>query len=137
MDSQEQFTIDQFYKCISQGKLVGGKCTKCAEIHLPPRPLCNKCFSGEFERVEIPARGQLLTYTVIHVAPPQFQHLAPYAVGILQLEGGLRIPGMIKEVDHKDIRIGMELAVQFDKAAPESEWPKWTKYYFKPTVPSV
>jgi len=132
MNSQEQFTIDQFYTCISQGKLVGGKCTKCAAVYLPPRPLCSRCFSGEFEWVEIPRRGQLLTYTIIHVAPPQFQHLTPYAVGILQLEGGPKIPGMIKEVDHKDIRIGMQLAVEFDLATPMSEWPKWPRYYFRP-----
>jgi len=135
MNEQAPFTIEQFYKYINQGKLMGGKCKKCGAIHLPPRPLCDKCFSKEFEWVEISRKGKLLTYTIIHVAPPQFEQMAPYAVGIIQLENGLRIPGMIRDIEHEEIEIGMELTVNFDTSAVPSQWPQWPRYYFKPTNP--
>ena len=135
MSEQAPFTIEQFYKYINQGKLLGGKCKKCGAIHLPPRPLCDKCFSKEFEWVEISRKGKLLTYTIIHVAPPQFEQMAPYAVGIIQLENGLRIPGMIRDIEHEEIEIGMELTVNFDTSAVPSQWPQWPRYYFKPTHP--
>lgn len=135
MSEQAPFTIEQFYKYINQGKLLGGKCKKCGAIHLPPRPLCDKCFSKEFEWVEISRKGKLLTYTIIHVAPPQFEQMAPYAVGIIQLENGLRIPGMIRDIEHEEIEIGMELTVNFDTSAVPSQWPQWPRYYFKPTRP--
>lgn len=135
MSEQAPFTIEQFYKYINQGKLLGGKCKKCGAIHLPPRPLCDKCFSKEFEWVEISRKGKLLTYTIIHVAPPQFEQMAPYAVGIIQLENGIRIPGMIRDIEHEEIEIGMELTVNFDTSAVPSQWPQWPRYYFKPTHP--
>lgn len=132
MSEQAPFTIEQFYKYINQGKLLGGKCKKCGALHLPPRPLCNKCFSQEFEWVEFSRKGKLLTYTIIHVAPPQFEQMTPYAVGIIQLEKGLKIPGMIRGLEDAEIEIGMELTVDFDTAAVSSQWPQWPRYYFKP-----
>jgi len=132
MSEQASFTIEQFYKHISQGRLMGGKCRKCGKIHLPPRPLCDKCFSKEFEWAQIQPKGKLVTYTIIHVAPPQFQQMALYAVGIIQLENNLKIPGMIKEVSLEQIKIGMELTIAFENSTTAQQWPRWPRYYFKP-----
>lgn len=132
MSEQPPFTIEQFYKYINQGKLMGGKCKRCGKIHLPPRPLCDQCLSKEFEWTGIPQKGKLLTYTIIHVAPPQFREMVPYAVGIVQLENGLKIPGMIINVEHEKIKIGMELTMQFDTSTVQSQWPQWPRYHFKP-----
>jgi uncharacterized OB-fold protein len=109
----EPFTMEQFYKFISQGKLMAAKCSKCGKILLPPRPLCNVCFSQDFTWVEVKGQGKLLTYTIIHVAAPQFQALAPYAVGIVQLENGLKLPGMISGVPQDQLKIGMNLTLDF------------------------
>lgn len=127
-----QFTIEQFYKCLSQGKLMSGKCKKCGKIHLPPRPVCGYCFSKDFEWVELPKTGKLLTYTIIHVAPQQFQANAPYAVGIVQFEKDLKIPGMIKDVNLEQIKVGMLLTIEFEESSKQQQWPAWPKYYFKP-----
>jgi len=127
------FTIEQFYKHILQGKLLGGKCRKCGKVHLPPRPLCDNCFSKEFEWVALPNKGKLLTYTIIHVAPAQFQGMVPYAIGIVQLDKGVRMPGMIRGVALEQIRVGMELALDFGEyAAIQRQWPQWPRYYFTP-----
>jgi len=133
MSEQTQFTIEQLYKFMSQGKLMGGKCKKCGKVHFPPRPLCEDCLSKEFEWTEISPKGKLLTYTVIHVAPAQFQSIAPYAVGIVQLEKGVKIPGMIKNVAPEQLKIGMELTMGFEACAATQQWPQWPRYYFKPT----
>jgi uncharacterized OB-fold protein len=132
MGEQAPFTIEQFYKHINQGRLLGGKCRKCGKIHLPPRPLCDNCFSKDFEWTEIPTKAKLLTYTVIHIAPTQFQSMAPYAMGIVQLADELRIPGMIRGVPLEQIRIGMDLVIDFGTCAATQPWPQWPRYYFKP-----
>ena len=132
MSTQAPFTIEQFYKYLTQGKLMAGKCTRCGKIHLPPRPLCDNCFSQEFEWMEVSGKGKLLTYTVIHIAPPQFQAMAPYAVGIVQLENGLKIPGMISGVAHEQLKIGMELTIDFGICSTTQQWPQWQRYCFKP-----
>lgn len=132
MTEQAPFTIEQFYKHIGQGKLLGGRCTKCGKLHLPPRPLCDDCYSKDFEWTKIPARGKLVTYTVIHIAPTQFQSMAPYAMGIVELSDGLKIPGMIRGVALEQIKIGMELTMDFGTCAATQPWPQWPRYYFKP-----
>ncbi len=132
MSAQSSFTIEQFYKAISQKKLIGGKCRKCGKIHMPPRPLCDSCLSKEFDWVELPKTGKLLTYTVIHVAPTQFQTMAPYAVGIVQLENGVKIPGMIKETPLDKIKVGMPLTLEFEECQQTQQWPQWPRYHFKP-----
>lgn len=122
--------IENFYRFCSQRKLMGVKCEKCGEIICPPRGICRKCFSTTFEWVEFEGKGKLLTYTIIHFPPIQFQALAPYAVGILKLEEGPQLPGMIKHVKLEELRIGMDLQVDFETALPK-EWPRWARYFFK------
>ncbi|MCD6243180.1 Zn-ribbon domain-containing OB-fold protein [Candidatus Bathyarchaeota archaeon] len=130
------FTIEQFYRFMNEGKLMGAKCIKCGKIMLPPRPICIQCYSENLEWIKLENKGKLLTYTIIHVAPPQFQHLVPYAVGIIELEKGLKLPGMIKGIDFDKIKIGMELKIEVEPVTKEEaegqEWPTWPKYYFKP-----
>jgi uncharacterized OB-fold protein len=132
MSEQEAFTVEQFYKHIGLGKLLGGKCRKCGKLHLPPRPLCDNCYSSDFEWTEVSGRGKLLTYTVIHVVPAQFQSMAPYAMGIIELEAGVRMLGMIREVKPEEIRIGMSLELDFGTCQAGQSWPQWPRYFFKP-----
>jgi uncharacterized OB-fold protein len=132
MSKPEPFTIEQFYKFLTQGKLMAGKCTQCGKIHLPPRPLCDNCFSQQFTWTEVSGKGKLLTFSVIHIAPPQFQDLTPYAVGIVGLDNGLRIPGMITGATQEQLRIGMDLTIDFGTRDNTQTWPQWPRYCFKP-----
>ena len=124
-------TIQNFYSYCSERKLMGTKCAKCRAIMCPPRAICRKCVSDKFEWVEFKGRGKLLTYTIIHFPPTQFQALAPYAVGIVKLEEGPQLSTMIKNVKVEEIRIGMPLQVDYETAIPK-EWPRWARYFFKP-----
>jgi uncharacterized OB-fold protein len=126
------FTIESFYKFVKEKKIMGAQCNKCGTTILPPRPMCPKCFSQDLKWKEIPKEGKLLTYTVIHVCPQQFQPLAPYAVGVVELADGAHLPGMIKGVAMDQIKIGMKLAVDFEETPATTTWPQWTRYYFKP-----
>jgi uncharacterized protein len=131
MSPQQPFTIEQFYKFMSEDKLMAGKCAKCGKIHLPPRPICDNCYGSQFSWEEIKGKGKLLTYTVIHVAPPQFQALAPYAVGIIELDSGLKLPGMISGVPESDLKVGMKLKLNFKACNVGVSWPQWQRYCFR------
>jgi len=129
------FTIESFYNFVKEGKLMGAKCNKCGKLSVPPKPMCSQCFSKDLKWKELPEEGTLLTYTVIHVSPKKFQSLAPYAVGIVKLEEGVKLPGIIKDVDLDKIQVGMKLAVGFEKEPVSENWPQWPKYYFKSIHP--
>ena len=123
--------VENFYMFCTERKIMGTKCKHCGAIICPPRTLCPKCLKDEFEWIELNGRGKLLTYTIIHFPPTQFQALAPYAVGIVKLEQGPQLSGMIKNVKLEDLKIGMDVQVDFETALPK-EWPRWPRYFFKP-----
>ncbi|MCZ2856633.1 MAG: Zn-ribbon domain-containing OB-fold protein [Candidatus Bathyarchaeota archaeon] len=131
MSETPPFTIESFYKFVTEGKLMAAKCSKCETVLLPPRPVCTKCLSTDFRWVELERKGKLLSYTVIHVSPVQFQSMAPYTVGIVELKAGPHLPGMIRGVEPEKIRVGMDLRVDFDTSI-QTQWPLWPRYFFRP-----
>jgi hypothetical protein len=124
-------TIESFYRFCAERKLMGVTCARCKKFILPPRSSCPHCGNSDMKWKELPTRGTLVTYTVIHVAPAQFQGIAPYAVGIVEFAEGARLPGMIRNVKFENLKIGMELQTEFEANVP-SEWPQWARYFFRP-----
>jgi uncharacterized OB-fold protein len=130
MAETRSFTIETFYRFAGEKRLMAARCNKCGELLLPPRPMCTKCLSTDLKWVELGKRSELLTYTVIHVAPTQFQSMVPYVVGVVKLKDGLKLPGMIRGIEPEKIKVGMELEVDFDATLP-SQWPMWPRYFFR------
>ena len=131
MSENHPFTVSSFYKFVSEKRLMADKCTECGTVLLPPKPMCTKCFSTNLNWIELEGAGKLLSYTVIYIAPEQFQSIIPYTVGIIELKNGLHLPGMIRGVDLKEIKVGMNLEIDFD-ASISSQWPAWPRYFFRP-----
>src|SRR5205814_1901871 len=78
-------TIEEFYKYCSERKLMAVRCIRCRQVMVPPRAICSNCRHSRVEWVELGQRGKLVTYTIVHVSPPQFKHMTPYAVGIVEM----------------------------------------------------
>jgi uncharacterized OB-fold protein len=131
MSENHPFTVSSFYKFVSEKRLMAAKCNECGNVLLPPKPMCTKCLSTNLKWIELEGAGKLLSYTVIYIAPKQFQSIIPYTVGIVELQNGLRLPGMIRGVDPKEIKVGMNLEIDFDTSA-SSQWPAWPRYFFRP-----
>ena len=125
--------VENFYRFCAERRLMGVKCKSCGSVTSPPRPFCPKCFAAVLEWTELKGQGELLTFTVIHFPPSQFQALAPYPVGIVKMHEGPHLPGIIKNVKLEDLKIGMRLQVDFETAIPK-EWPRWPRYFFKSAV---
>jgi len=125
--------VENFYRFCAERKLMGVKCRSCGSVTSPPRPFCPKCLATVLEWTELKGQGELLTFTVIHFPPSQFQALAPYPVGIVKMYEGPHLPGIIKNVKSEDLKIGMRLQVDFESAIPK-EWPRWPRYFFKSAV---
>lgn len=78
--------VDGFAARLREGRLSASRCTGCGARSFPPRADCPRCLSGEFELVDIDGRARLLSYTRVHAAPSGFEHLAPYSLGVAELE---------------------------------------------------
>jgi uncharacterized OB-fold protein len=97
------------------------KCKGCGSVWFPPRLICSGCGKKEFEQVTLSDRGKVQTFTVIRVAPTEFSDEAPYAVGIVELEGGVPIQCQIVDCALEDIKIGMPVKIEFRKVKQEGE----------------
>jgi uncharacterized OB-fold protein len=82
--------VSDFAQHLKDGRLMGSRCTKCGATSFPPRADCEECLSGDFEFVEISGRAELHTFTKIVAAPTGFEDMAPYLVGVVDLEEGGR-----------------------------------------------
>ena len=94
-------------------RLEAGKCKACGQVYFPPRLVCAHCRSRQFETVRLADEGRLLTYTVIRVGPSQFSDQTPYAVGIVELDGGVRITTQIVDCRFEELTAGQRVRVEF------------------------
>jgi uncharacterized OB-fold protein len=104
--------VSEFAQLLKDGYLMATRCKKCGATSFPPRADCAECMSGEFEFLEISGKATLHTYTKIVAAPTGFEDVAPYTVGVADLEETGRILAWIGETIKEDeIEIGMQLQV--------------------------
>ena len=102
-------------------RLEAGKCSSCGHISFPPRVVCPKCKSKEFETVNLSDKGTLKTFTIIRVASDIFALQTPFAVGIVELNDGVRLTTQIADVDHDQLKIGQKVKMVFRKIQDEGK----------------
>jgi uncharacterized OB-fold protein len=114
-----------YWQRAADGQLVLQRCVACGEYQFYPRSLCGAC-AGETEWVDATGRGTLYTYTVIRQSRSEaFAALSPYAVGIVELDEGVRMMSNIVECDVDALQVGMALEVLMLKAADDIGLPFW------------
>jgi uncharacterized OB-fold protein len=109
-------TPSRYWREIPQRyRLEAKKCKNCGYVSFPPRLICPKCKNREFEDTKLAEKGKVLTFTVIRVPPGQFVDQAPYAVGIVELDDGVKLTGQIVDCDFEDLKIGERVKIEFRK----------------------
>ena len=94
-------------------RLEAGKCTGCGRVSYPARKVCPACRAQEMERVNLTTRGKVLTSTVIHVAPDDFQNEAPYAMAVVETPEGARFMTQVVDCDPASVMPGTEVELEF------------------------
>jgi uncharacterized OB-fold protein len=88
------FLVSKFWEGVSNEELKGCSCS-CGKKMLPPRMICPDCGSTELVNTKYNGTGVVKTKTTIHVPLPRFQKMCPYGVGIIDLDEGVSISGML------------------------------------------
>jgi uncharacterized OB-fold protein len=102
-------------------RLEAARCNKCNEVAYPPRLVCSGCGGREFTTEALPFEGKVLTYSVIHVAPPGFEDQTPYALGIVELANGTRLTTQIVDADLDALSVGTPVRLEFRLIREEGE----------------
>lgn len=82
-------------------------CEACGKFTFPPKPVCPHCWSEKMEWKALSTTGVLYSWTRIHFAPSAFVEEAPFAVGIVDLDVGLRLAARLVDVRGREFRPGI------------------------------
>ena len=109
-------TPSRYWREIPQRyRFEGNQCSNCGEKYFPPRLVCRECGSKQLSAFRLAEKGKVLTYTIIRVPPSQFSDQAPYAVGIIELEDGVKLTAQIVDCDFDALKVGMPVKAEFRK----------------------
>ena len=111
--------VPRFWREIPQRyNLIANQCGVCNKTYFPPRescPYCRRKSMGNMIVTKLSGKGNILTYTIIHIAPDQFLGQVPYPIAIIQLDEGPKVTAQIVDCNLDDIKIGMRVQATFRK----------------------
>ncbi|MBP2369783.1 MAG: hypothetical protein JWP64_4702 [Pseudonocardia sp.] len=100
----------------ADGELRIHRCHACSRWFHPPAPACFRCRSRDVAPEAVSGRATLASYTLNH--HPWFGEAfpVPYVVGLVELaeEPDTRLTTQIVDCDPADVRIGMDVEVDFE-----------------------
>jgi len=103
-----------FWDGCREGKFLVRHCKACDEDHFYPRPFCPKCWSDDVEWKQASGRATLYTYSIVHQNDlPPYNESVPYVAAVVDLEEGPRVMTNIEGVPFEDLRVGMQVVVDF------------------------
>ncbi len=97
------------------------KCEKCGKITFPPRLVCRECGGRRFAKHTLAQEGAIETFTIIRVPPAGFGDQAPYAVGIIALDDGVKLTAQIVDCKPEDLAVGKRVRMEFRRLQTDGE----------------
>jgi uncharacterized protein len=130
--------VPRFWREIPQRyNLMANQCGSCNKVYFPPReacPYCRRKSIGKMKDLKLSGKGEILTYTIVHVGPEDFENQVPYPIAIIKLDEGPRITAQIIDCDPNQVKIGMRVESTFRKIQQDGETGAiYYGYKFKPS----
>lgn len=97
---------------------MANKCESCDKVYFPPRescPYCRRKSIGKMKEIKLKGKGEVVTYTIIHVGPDDFEEQTPYPIAIIKLEEGPYVTAQIVDCPLDQVKIGMNVESTFRK----------------------
>ena len=103
-----------WWEGVDRGLLLIQKCVECGALRHPPRPMCHKCHSLEWEGIASSGRGSVHSWVVLH-HPPIPGYDLPLAIAVIDLEEGTRLVANIVDCPFDEIEIGMPVECSIEE----------------------
>jgi uncharacterized OB-fold protein len=108
----------EFYAHLAAGALKLQRCDACATWRHPPRILCGRCGSGEWQWANTSGRGILFSWTITHqMLFPPFADDLPYAVVVVELEEGPRLVTALRGIEHAALRLDLPVELRIARVS--------------------
>jgi uncharacterized OB-fold protein len=80
-----------FWEALAEGRFLVTRCEACARHSFPPKPICPHCWTDAIVWEEQTTEGHIYSWTRVHAGPAIFEADLPYAIGIVDLDCGVRL----------------------------------------------
>lgn len=102
----------EFYAECARGRLAFQRCSDCGTWRHPPRTMCARCGSWNWQWQPSSGQGRIYTWTVTHQPlHPAFADAIPYAVVVVELDEGVRLVSGLRELAVGDLRLDLPVEV--------------------------
>lgn len=101
-----------FWDRLKEGVVMATKCNKCGKIYYPPHADCPDCLTSNLEWIELSKEGEIETFVASFLKPQAFEHFKePYIIAIAMVREGVKIMGLVEDIDYKNVNIGMKVRI--------------------------
>ena len=104
-----------WWQALTEHRLLAQRCTNCQALRLYPRPMCEQCYSLEYDWQALSGQGRVHRWrTSPQAFHPAFKSVLPYLTVTVDLEEGLRLLAPMPHVSDDEVHIGMPVIVDFE-----------------------
>jgi uncharacterized OB-fold protein len=103
-----------YWDAAAEGTLLLQKCADCQKMQYPYRAQCCHCWSTQIEDYPSAGVGHIWSYSVVRRHRTGKNGGGPYAVIVVELEGGIKFMSNLEEADLDAVAIGDAVQVRFD-----------------------
>ena len=117
--------------------LVGSRCSSCDAHYFPQALGCRNpdCDATSVDRVLLGRRGRLHSFTVQKYQPPPLFRMdpwQPYAIGLVEIDEGLKVMAMLTGVDNDALVIDTPLRLVTERLCTDDEGRDVLTYKYTP-----
>jgi len=117
-----------FWEAANDGRLAIQRCQPCGYYNHPPKPLCDRCQSGDLKFEDVSGHGTVWSFTVMHQKSiAGFQDSVPYVTALVELDEQkhLLLVTNLPGVDASDVKVGMHVTISFQRLSDEIALPQF------------
>jgi uncharacterized OB-fold protein/acyl dehydratase len=113
-----------WWDAIDEGKMLIQRCKSCQTLRHPPRPMCGKCQSIEWDSIESNMEGEVFSFTTLHYPKiPGYDY--PLCCAVISLNEGTRIVANVVGIDHEEVTIGMKVKGKIEQVDEKTMLPQF------------
>lgn len=119
-------------------RLLGSRCTTCSTPYFPRATHCHHpdCTSSAITDAEFGGRGTLWSYSIQSYPPPPparyDEPYVPYALGVVDLDDGLRVVGRVDTDDPSSLIVGGDVELVIGALCHEEDGTALLSWMFRP-----
>ena len=123
----------RYLRALKDKKILGSRCSRTGKVFVPPLVNSPESFAPCEEFVELPDRGVVTTFCIVHIPVIGRNVELPYVAASVALDGAdISIYALVQECKPEEVRMGMRVEAVW-KPDGEREGSHEDILHFRPT----